>query len=337
MRILVTGIAGFLGSHLARRLIEDGHAVVGVDNLLCGDSANIPRGAEFFNVDCRNQDTIRGVASNCHAVYHCAATAHEGFSVFSPSFITSNIYEASVSVFSAAIDAGVARIIYCSSMARYGSQEYPFTEDMTPRPQDPYAIAKVAAEDTLKVLCKVHGTQYVILVPHNIIGPGQRYIDPYRNVASIMANRMLRGMPPIIYGDGYQKRCFSFIDDVLSCFMEALTADVAGETINVGPDEQFVTINELADTLADIIGFKGARVHMRPRPQEVKYATCSADKARRLLGYETKTLFRDGLTKLVEAIEPKPFLYDFPVEIESDLMPSTWKDEAFNVDEGTVR
>ena len=132
------------------------------------------------------------VMKNINIVYHCAATAHEGLSVFSPYEITKNNYLASVSVFTACISHKVKRIIFCSSMARYGSQQTPFTEEMNPRPIDPYAISKVAAEDVLKNLCELNNIEWVIAVPHNIIGPKQKYDDPYRNVVSIMINRMLQ-------------------------------------------------------------------------------------------------------------------------------------------------
>ena len=120
-------------------------------------------------------------------------------SVFSPYEITKNNYLASVSIFSAAINEKVKRIIFCSSMARYGGQQTPFTEDMKPNPVDPYAISKVAAENVLINLCELNNVEYVIAVPHNIIGPRQRYDDPFRNVVSIMLNRMLQGKAPIIY------------------------------------------------------------------------------------------------------------------------------------------
>ena len=159
---------------------------------------------------------------NIDVVYHCAATAHEGLSVFSPVENTKNNYLATVSVITAAINNKVNRIIYCSSMARYGNQPTPFTEDMKPSPVDPYGISKVAGEDVLKSLCNLNNIEWVIIVPHNIIGPKQKYNDPYRNVVSIMINRMLQKKAPIIFGDGEQKRCFSYIDDCLSCMLSLI-------------------------------------------------------------------------------------------------------------------
>ncbi len=199
MKIFVTGVAGFMGSHLADRFLECGHEVVGVDNLIGGEIINVPPAIEFYQYDCCDRNSIARVLKNCDVVYHCAATAYEGLSVFSPALVSRNIIDATVSVISAAIENGVKRIICCSSMARYGTNEVPFREEYEPRPQDPYGIAKLASEHMLRNLCEVHGVEFVIAVPHNIIGPRQKFDDPYRNVASIMINLMIQGRQPIIY------------------------------------------------------------------------------------------------------------------------------------------
>ena len=213
-------------------------------------------------------------------------------------------------------------------MARYGTNVVPFTEDLIPNPQDPYGIGKVASEMMLKNLCEVHGTEWVIAVPHNIIGPRQKYDDPYRNVAAIMMNRMLQGNQPIIYGDGNQKRCFSFIGDDLECIERMILDDgLNKEVINIGPDEEFITINELAQMIAELLDFDLNPIFMPDRPQEVKLANCSADKARKLLNYETRTSLRDGLGEMIEYIKfrgVKPFKYHLDLEIITDLVPRTW-------------
>ena len=329
MKIFVSGIAGFLGSHLADAFIADGHSVVGCDNMICGALRNVPEAADFHQVDCNQFDTMRRLTRGCDIVYHCAATAYEGLSVFSPHIVTQNIVSASVSLFSAAIDNRVGRIVFCSSMARYGENDTPFREEFTPRPQDPYGIGKVAAEDLLRNLCSVHGVDYVIAVPHNIIGPRQKYDDPYRNVAAIMINLMLQGRQPIIYGDGTQKRCFSFVDDCIYCLKELATRDsVIGEVINIGPDEEFVEINDLANEIANLLGFNLDPVYVEDRPQEVKLATCSADKARALLGYRTTVDLRSGLAQMIEYImqhKPTPFKYHLDLEIINEKTPDTWK------------
>ena len=234
-KILVTGVAGFLGSHLAENLANMGHEVIGIDNLIGGYEDNIPKNIKFLKIDCCDLSQVQNVMKNINIVYHCAATAHEGLSVFSPFEITKNNYLASVSIFSAAINHKVQRIIYCSSMARYGSQDSPFTEAMQPKPIDPYAISKVASEDVLKTLCNLNNIEWVIAIPHNIIGPRQNYSDPFRNVVSIMINRMLQGKAPIIYGDGEQTRCFSYIDDCLSCLIPMLDQKNLNNNCNTLP------------------------------------------------------------------------------------------------------
>ena len=206
MKILITGVAGFLGSHLSQKLSELGHEIIGIDNMIGGYKDNIPKKIKFFNFDCCDLKKMNKSMKNVDIVYHCAATAHEGLSVFSPYEISKNNFLASVSVFSAAVSHKVKRIIFCSSMARYGDQKAPFTEEMIPKPVDPYAISKVAAENVLTNLCDLNNIEWVIAVPHNIIGPRQKYDDPFRNVVSIIINRMLEKTAPISYGDGEQKR-----------------------------------------------------------------------------------------------------------------------------------
>ena len=333
MKIFVSGIAGFLGSHLADAFIKDGHHVVGCDSLIGGELSNVPAEAEFYQYDCCYRNSMLKITKGCDLVYHTAATAYEGLSVFSPHLITNNIVTGSVSLFSAAIENKVKRIVFCSSMARYGTNKVPFREDFTPKPQDPYGIAKVAAEDILKNLCEVHNVEYVIAVPHNIIGPRQKYDDPYRNVASIMINLMLQNRQPIIYGDGKQKRCFSYIDDDLFCLKEMATnKKILGQTINIGPDEEFITINELAEKIANQLQVNLNPRYMRGRPQEVLEATCSADKARKLLNYKTKTSLDDGISKMIEYIKskgPKKFRYHLDIEIINSKTPDTWKKKIF--------
>ena len=330
-KILVTGVAGFLGSHLSEKLVELGHNVIGLDNMIGGYEDNVPDKIEFHNVDCCDFEKIKILMKNVEVVYHCAATAHEGLSVFSPYEITKNNYLASVSIFSAAVNAKVKRIIFCSSMARYGDQAAPFTEKMKPKPVDPYAISKVASEEVLKNLCELNGIEWVIAIPHNIIGPRQKYDDPFRNVVSIMINRMLQGKAPIIYGDGNQTRCFSYIDDCLSCLIPMLDQkNLNRETINIGPDEEFVTINKIAEICSNITGINLNPIYKKDRPKEVKHATCSADKARALLNYETKVTLNEGIKKTFDYIKNRgvrPFDYNINIEIDNELTPSTWKNK----------
>jgi UDP-glucose 4-epimerase len=328
--VFITGVAGFLGSHLATYLLAQGHRVVGCDNLAGGYEDNIPEGVAFHRADCNDWEEMRALCRGVEVVFHCAATAYDGASVFSPHFVTRNVVGASSAVFSAAIAAGVRRIVYCSSMARYGTNTVPFTEDMAPRPQDPYGIGKVAAEVLLENLCQVHGTEHVVAVPHNIYGPRQIYDDAYRAVPAIMINLMLQGRQPFIYGDGTQRRSFSYVGDVVGCLARlGFDPDVVGETFNVGPDEEFVTILHLAETIAKLLRFDLAPVFVPLRPQEVYLATCSADKARVRLGYVTRVSLEEGLARQIEYVRargPRPFRYDVPLEIQNERTPRTWSE-----------
>ena len=332
MKIFITGIAGFLGSHLAKRLFDLGHEIYGNDSLIGGELSNIDiNKIKYFNTDCCNLDEMTLITKDMDIIYHCAATAHEGLSVFSPDIITKNIYQASVSTITAAIKNKVRRFIYCSSMARYGNQKSPFHEEMQPKPVDPYGVAKVAGEETLKILANLNGMEWNIAVPHNIIGPNQKYDDPFRNVLSIFINRNLQKKPSIIYGDGKQERCFSYIDDVIYCLEKlALDKSINKEIINIGPDEETVTINEIAKIVANETGFNGDPIHVLDRPQEVKFATCSANKSRKLLNYKTNTSLQTAIKKTCEFIKKngiKKFKYYLPVEIINEKTPKTWVDK----------
>lgn len=369
MNILITGAAGFLGSHLVEHFLKEGHNVVGIDNLSGGSLDNLSfcyskncrteKNFTFIQLDCRDLYNMKrmNLFKDIDVVYHCACLPHEGLSVFSPSLITKSVFEASVSVFSAAISAGVKRIIYMSSMSRYGhgSERFvedvdgynngiyttykaefiksPFTEDLKPFPTDPYAIAKVASEETLKCLCETHGVEYIIAVPHNIIGVRQNYTDPHRNVASIMMNRIKQDKDVVIYGDGEQTRCFSPIADCLDCLVKMANLDdkrIVGEVINIGPDKGSITINQLAETIYNIAGELPRATHYPDRPREVKHASCSSDKARELLGYSEKQPLVCCLKEMWEAIPQggKPFIYEGkPLEIINEKTPETWKNK----------
>lgn len=334
MKIFITGIAGFLGSHLADKCLAEGHEVSGIDNLEGGYIDNVPDGVAFSTVDCNDYYAVRGLLVDVDVVFHLASSAHEGLSIFSPHHYTKNTFGSAMSVMSAALANGVKRFVLCSSAARYGAIETPFTEDMLPKPQDPYGIAKYASDLALIEMGNTHGMEYAIAVPHNIIGPRQKYDDPYRNAVSIFTNLMLQDRQPTIYGDGSQKRCFSFVSDIVDpLYKMGFVPEANGQIINIGPDEGEVTIKEVVMLLKDIIGYSGVVDYIPDRPREVKDVLCSADKARKLLGYEPKVSLHDGLVGLVEYIRTrgtKPFDYHLPVELpDSPLMPLTWKEKRF--------
>lgn len=330
-KVFVTGIAGFLGSHLADSFLQQGYDVAGNDTFVGGYESNVPEEAEFYEVDCKDVWDMKEAMEGADIVYHTAALAYEGLSVFSPARVNQSIYQATSGTLAAAADVGVDRFVYCSSMSRYGENETPFTEDMEPSPQDPYAVSKVASEELVELMADIHGFEYVIAVPHNIIGPRQRYDDPFRNVAAIFINRMLQGKQPIIYGDGEQKRCFTFVQDGVRPLRKlAHYDDVTGEVINIGPDEEFVSINHLAETIADIMDFDLDPIYKPDRPQEVKLANCSADKAREMLGYDTQYNLREGLAEMIDWIDERgvrEFDYHLECEIVNEETPETWTNE----------
>ena len=327
-RVFVSGVAGFLGSHLADAFLADGHHVVGIDNMLGGELANVPVGVEFYEIDCNDWTRVRTTMKGVDVVFHCAATPYEGASVFSPHLVTQNIVTATSGMISAAISQRVRRFVLCSSMARYGSNPVPFTEDMTPKPQDPYGIGKYAAELLLANLAETHGMEWAIAVPHNIFGPRQKYDDPYRNVAAIFVNLMLQGRQPCIYGDGNQRRCFSYISDVVTPLKQmAYEAACNRQVVNIGPDDRFVTINQLAEHIAELLGFELRSTHLPARPQEVQMANCSADRARSLLGYRPTVSLEDGLRQMIVWIRargPRPFKFNLSMEIVTDKTPEVW-------------
>ena len=334
MHIFITGIAGFLGSNLAQYYLKKNFKVSGCDNLIGGSLDNIDqKKINFFKANCEDFEMMKKITKNVDILCHAAAFAHEGLSSFSPVLITNNNVTGSVSVFTAAIVNKVKRIVYCSSMARYGNIKIPFREEDELKPVDPYGVSKVAAENILKILSKTHGVEYNIAVPHNIIGPNQKYDDPFRNVVSIMINLMLQNKKPIIYGDGNQKRTFSDIDDCIYCLDKLLTdPQIISQVVNIGPDEEFISINELYHLLSNKLKFNLEPKYLEGRPNEVKEATCSADKARKILGYKTSVNLDESLDKIINYIRkkgPRHFQYNYPLEINNEKTPIAWKEKLF--------
>ena len=333
MHIFITGIAGFLGSNLADFYLKKKYKVSGCDNLVGGSLENIDKKINFHKVDIENFSKLSNIMKDVDVVCHAAAYAHEGLSNFSPVMFAQNNVVGSTSVFTAAIKNNVKRIVYCSSMARYGSLKPPFNEKDKPNPVDPYGISKLAAEKILQNLCETNNVQYNIAVPHNIIGPKQKFDDPFRNVVSIMTNLMLQNRNPIIYGDGKQKRSFSDINDCIYCLDKLLfDKKINKEIINIGPDENYITINELYEILSNKLQFNKPAKYYKDRPNEVKYAKCSSEKARLLLGYKTTVSLQDSIQKVVDYVNlkgPKEFLYNYEIELNNKLVPITWKKKLF--------
>tara|TARA_B100000401_G_C52733182_1_gene684589 strand:+ start:54 stop:1058 length:1005 start_codon:yes stop_codon:yes gene_type:complete len=334
MHVFITGIAGFLGSNLAEYYLKKGFEVSGNDNLVGGDIENIDsKKINFFKIDCENLDDLTKAMKGVDVVCHAAAYAHEGLSSFSPTLICTNNITGSTAVFTAAIRNNVKRIVFCSSMARYGNISTPYKETDIPKPVDPYGVSKLAAENILKILSKTHGVEYNIAVPHNIIGPKQKYDDPFRNVVSIMANLMLQDRQPIIYGDGNQMRTFSDVDDCIFCLDRLITdKNIKSQIVNIGPDEEYISINDLYKKISNKLKFNKEAKYMPQRPNEVKYATCSANKARDILGYKTICSLDDAIDKVINYIKlkgTKEFNYRYELEIINEHTPETWKNKIF--------
>ena len=335
MHVFITGIAGFLGSHLAQRCLDLGHKVSGCDNLVGGNLDNINElNVKFYKANCENLDEMTKIMVGTDILCHAAAYAHEGLSNVSPNLICQNNVVGSTSVFTAAIRNHVKRIVFCSSMARYGKIKAPFEENNDPKPVDPYGVSKLAAENILKILSSTYKFEYNIAIPHNIIGTKQKYDDAFRNVASIMINLILQDRKPIIYGDGNQKRCFSDIYDCINCIEKLLfDKNILSETVNIGPDEEFITINQLFEKISNKLQFnKGPEYHSN-RPNEVFEALCSSEKARKILGYKTTKTLDQSLDDMISYIKkkgPKKFEYNYEIEIENEkVIPQTWKNRIF--------
>ncbi|MCK9371069.1 NAD-dependent epimerase/dehydratase family protein [Candidatus Dojkabacteria bacterium] len=328
MKIFITGVAGLMGSHLAERFLSEGHEVYGVDNLSIGLRSNVPGGVKFAQLDLRHPEDIDSAIKEAKPdiVHHCAAWAHEGLSSFSPKLITENIYNIFLNTLVPSIKYNVKWFVQYSSMAVYGAQTPPFDETLERKPVDVYGIAKAAAEAAIESLSDVHEFKYTIIRPHNLIGERQ-LVDPYRNVAMIMMNRIMQGKAPIIYGDGEQKRAFSYVGDAIPCLTKiGMSVFPDKEIINIGPTEEY-SINTLAKTILKEFNSDLKPIHMADRPKEVKYAWCTNDKAKAMLGFETKTSFEEAIHKMVSWAQtqgPRPFKYLDELELTGKNVPKTW-------------
>ena len=332
-RVLVTGAAGFLGSHTAEMLAAKGYDVLGVDSFVTGTEANIPSRIAFETLDLNDLAATKAMTSKFRPshIFHAAATPYDGLSVFSPGFVTQNNYLNTVNLISAAVDTGsLRRFVFCSSMARYGAQgKLPFSEEMAPKPTTPYGIAKLSAELALEQLSTLHGFEYSVLIPHNVYGPRQIYDDPFRNVVAIFMNRLLQDKELIVYGDGEQKRCFTYIDDVLPIIEKMIFSDEArSQKVNVGPNDEFISLNALAERIEALAGHTGTRTYLESRPGEVRLANCSHHKASKLFGYHPQVDLDDGLRRMwawMKHSGPKPFRYNhIELEIRTASTPKTW-------------
>jgi len=334
LKILVTGSAGFMGSHLVDNLLISGYKVYGIDDLSGGYINNVSMLAKqtFYKINLRNKNKISEFINTTkpQIIYHLAASAREGLSQFAPIEHTENNYNAYLNLLVPAINNRVKRVVLCSSMAVYGEQKPPFDENMSRKPVDIYGVAKSAMEEATEILADVFNFEYVILRPHNVYGPKQNLADPYRNVVAIFINSLLRNKPFYIYGNGEQKRAFSYIDDITPSIVKAgLKKDINGEIINIGPEKEY-TINYLAKLVLKSFNSSLKPIYLPDRPREVKEAFCSSKKAEKLLGFTDKTSFEKGVEKMVlwaKSVGYKKPKYLKYLELKSYNTPKTWSEK----------
>jgi UDP-glucose 4-epimerase len=299
MKIFVTGCAGLLGANYTRHLLSNGHKVIGVDDLSGGYKAFLPKDDNFvfekFDLERRKKVVELFDEHKPDVLLHFAAYAAEGLSPFIRNFNYRNNLICSANLINECVEHNT-KFIFTSSMAVYGEQEPPFTEDKRPQPIDPYGIAKYSVECDLKLAHEQFGLRYNIVRPHNVLGIYQNIWDRYRNVIGIFIRKTINRQPILVYGDGEQTRAFSDIKYYMEPFDKLLT-DYDNEIFNIGADKYF-TLNEVAKTVQEIgkkYGYEVPIEHGEPR-HEVKHAYCNHDKAKNLLK------FKDD-TKLEELIE----------------------------------
>jgi len=328
MAILVTGVAGFIGSHIAERLILRGHEVVGLDDLSGGFTDNVPKGTVFV------QGTVLDAAllSRLFAehrithVFHLAAYAAEGLSHFIRAFNYTNNVVGSMNVLNEAVKAEVRCFVFTSSIAVYGAGQTPMRESLRPEPEDPYGIAKYAVELDLQAARHMFGIDSIVFRPHNVYGERQHIGDRYRNVIGIFMNQLMRDEPMSIFGDGTQTRAFSYIGDVAPLIADAIDVPAAfNQTFNIGADES-TTVNELAEQVAKAMGEKPRIRHLEAR-KEVLHAVADHSKVVEVFGYRPRWSLDRGLKQMAEwalSVGPREPSRRADVEVAKNL-PASWR------------
>jgi len=324
---LVTGGAGFMGSHVAEHLLRLGHDVVVLDDLSGGFRDNVPVKATFVEGSVLDHGLINQLFER-HAfdyVYHLAAYAAEGLSHFIKRFNYNNNLIGSVNLVSAAVNHDVKCFVFTSSIAVYGAGQSPMSEDMIPIPEDSYGISKLAVEQELRVSHEMFGLDYIVFRPHNVYGERQNIGDRYRNVVGIFMNQLLRGERMTIFGDGLQQRAFTHINDVAPIIAESVDFPASRNQIfNIGADVPH-TVNDLAAVVAEAIG-RPCNVDYLDARNEVKIAFSDHSKAERVFGKRTKTSLSDGVRTMAAWVREhgarESCVFD-GIEIQKN-MPASW-------------
>jgi len=296
-RVLVTGGAGFIGSHVADALLKRQHTVTVLDDLSGGYRDNVPDGADFVHASVTDAAFLDRLFAERRFdyVFHLAAYAAEGLSHFIRRFNYTNNVIGSVNLINACVNTGVQGFVFTSSIAVYGtSPELPMTEATPPHPEDPYGIAKFAVEQDLRAAREMFGLPSIIFRPHNVYGPRQNIADRYRNVVGIFMNQILRREPMTIFGDGTQTRAFSCIDEVAPLIAESIDVpDAWNQVFNIGADQPY-SLLELADAVARAMQVSPSIRFLPPR-SEVTHAHASHEKVKRVFGVRQTTSLDDGL------------------------------------------
>ena len=301
---LVTGGAGFIGSHIVERLVREGQKVRVIDNLSTGEKKNIEpflEKTEFVEGDIRDLEPLREAMDGVDYVLHQAAVASVPRSVKDPLTSNSVNVEGTLNILITARDADVKRVVYASSSSVYGdTPTLPKHEDMKQEPRSPYAVSKLGGELYCQAFYHIYGLETIALRYFNVFGPRQDPKSQYAAVVPKFITALLHGEPPTIFGDGEQSRDFTYIENVVEAnLLAAKASGVAGEVFNIACGER-ITINELACMLAEIIGVNIEPEHTPPRSGDVLHSLADISKAKRLLGYEVKVSTPEGLEQTVE-------------------------------------
>jgi len=285
-KVLVTGGAGFMGSHLAEELHNRGYDVVALDDLSGGFIENVVDGVQFIEGSITDVALVDKLFADekFDAVFHLAAYAAEGLSHFIKRFNYYNNLIGSVNLINAAVNTGVKRFVFTSSIAVYGaSPQLPMTEDTLPHPEDSYGIAKLAVEQELIISKEMFGLDYIIFRPHNVYGERQNIGDKYRNVVGIFMNQILRGESMTVFGDGKQTRAFSYIGDIIPLMADSIETPAAfNQIFNVGADHPY-SVNQLAEAVAAAMNV-APNIVFKPARNEVMDAYSDHSKVRRVFG-----------------------------------------------------
>ena len=329
IKVLVTGAAGFIGSHVCDHLIKTGYDVIALDDLSGGFEDNVNTKAQFVKGSINDVELINKLFEEHQFtyVYHMAAYAAEALSQFIRRYNYNNNLIGSINLINASINSGTVKcFVFTSSIAVYGKNQLPMKEDLMPQPEDPYGISKLAVEQDLKSAHEMFGLDFIIFRPHNVYGERQNIGDPYRNVVGIFMNQIMQGKKLTVFGDGMQTRAFSHIDDVAPIIAKSVEMPQAyNEVFNIGADTPY-TVKELTTLVCDAFGVSEQIEYLEAR-NEVVHAYSNHDKVHKFFGHMIKNItLKDGIERMVaDAKEKGPRTGEKfkNIEVEKN-MPPAW-------------